>query len=97
MKVRILIFVGEKVAFLQDNLIKFQVHNLVHKEPLPVKAGMYPLRMRILTMGKNDLETTNRMQYYVRLLSYFLRKNEKFLSGLLMESELFQDLLSQYL
>ena len=97
MKVKILIFVVRMEAFLQGNLIEFLMHNLEHMEPLPVKVGMYLLRMRILIMGRNDLGMTNQMRYYVKLLSYFFRKNEKFLSVLLMESELFLGLLSRYL
>ena len=94
MKVRILIFAEGIMAFLRANLKGFPMRNLVHMEPSLVKVEKYRLRMHISTMGKNDLEMTNRMQYYVRLLLYFFRKNEKFLSGLLMELELFQDLLS---
>jgi len=52
--------------------------------------------MHISTMERNDLGMINRMQYYVRLLLYFFRKNEKFLSEHPMELELFRDLLSQY-
>ena len=85
------------MTFLRDNLKEFLEHNLVHMEPLPVKVGMYLLRMSILTMGRSGLGMINRMQCYVRLLLYFFRKNEKPLSGLLMESELFQGLLSRYL
>jgi hypothetical protein len=97
MKVRILIFVGEIMVFLRDNSKEFPMHNLVHKEPLLVKAGMYLSRMHISTKERNDLEMINRMQYYVRLLLYFFRKNEKFLFELLMDSELFLGLLSRYL
>jgi hypothetical protein len=61
-------------------------------EPLLEIIGMYQLKMHILMMGKNDLEKINRMLYCVRLLSYFFRKNEKFLSQLLMELELKEDL-----
>jgi hypothetical protein len=92
-----LIFAEEKVVSLQDNLIIFPMRNLVHKEPLLGKAEKYLSRMHILMMGKNDLETINRMQYYVRLLLYFFRKNEKFPFLLLMESEQKQGLLDQYL
>ena len=97
MKVKILTFAEGIMAFLRDNLKGFPMHNLVHTEPLPVKAGMYLSRMHISTMGKNDSKMINRMQYYVRLLLYFFRKNEKSLSGLLMELELFLGLISRYL
>ena len=97
MKVKILIFVVRIEAILQGNLIEFLMHNLEHKAPSPEKAGMYQLRMNIEAMGRNDLGMTNQMRYYVKLLSYFFRKNEKFLSVLLMESELFLGLLSRYL
>jgi hypothetical protein len=73
------------MVFLRDDLIKFPMHNLVHMEPLLEIIGMYRLRMRTEEMGKNDLKMINRMQYYVRLLLYFFRKNEKFLFQLLME------------
>lgn len=96
-KVRILIFAVETMAFLRDSLIESPMHNLVHKEPSPVKAEKYRLKMRILMMGKNDLEMISQMRYYVRLLLCFFRKNEKFPFPLLMERELFQGLLSQYL
>jgi hypothetical protein len=85
MKVRILIFAVKIMAFLRGNLKEFLMRNLVHMEPSPVKAGMYRLKMHISTMGKNDSEMINQMQYYVRLLLYFFRKNEKSLFGLLME------------
>ena len=78
MKVKILIFVEEIMVFLQDNLIIFPMHNSAHMVPLPEKAEMYLLKMRILTMGKNDLEMTNRMLYYVRLLLYFSEKVRNF-------------------
>ena len=84
------------MAFLRDDLKEFLEHNLVHTEPSLEKAETYLLKMHILTMGRNDLGTINRMQYYVKLLSYFFRKNEKFLSQLLMESEPFQGLLGRY-
>ena len=80
------------MVFLRDDLIKFPMHNLVHMEPSLERAGMYRWRMRTEEMGKNDLKMINRMQYYVRLLLYFFRKNEKFLFLLLMELELKEDL-----
>ena len=67
------------MAFLQDNLKEFLEHNSVHMEPSLVKVGMCLSRMHISTMGRNDLEMINRMQYYVRLQLYFFKKNEKFL------------------
>ena len=73
------------MASLRDDLKEFRVHNLEHKEPSPEKAGMYRWRMNISTMGTNDSEMKDRMQYYVRLLSYFFRKNEKSRSPLLLE------------
>ena len=75
------------MVFLQGNLKEFREHNLEHKAPSPEKAGMYQLRMNIEAMGRNGLGMKGRMQYYVRLLLYFFRKNEKSLSPLLMELE----------
>ena len=97
MKVRILIFVEGKVAFLRGNLIKFREHSLEHKEPLLVIIGKYRLKMNIEAMERNDLEMKCRMQYYVRSLLYFFRKNEKSHSPLLMELVLFRGLLNRYL
>lgn len=81
------------MASLRGDLKEFQVHSLEHKEPLPEKAGMYRLRMNILAMGRNDSKMINRMRYYVRLLLYFFRKNEKSPFQLQMELEPFRDLL----
>ena len=80
---------------LRDDLKEFREHNLEHKEPSPEKVGMYQLRMSILAMGKSDSKMINRMQYYVRLLSFFLKKSEKSPSLLLMELGLFRGLLNQ--
>jgi hypothetical protein len=54
MKVKILIFAEEIMAFLRGNLKESLEHNLGHREPSPVKAEKYQLRMHILTMEKND-------------------------------------------
>jgi hypothetical protein len=97
MRVRILIFAVEIMVFLPDNWREFRVRNLVHKAPSPEKAGKYRLRMHILAMGKNDLGMKDQMQYYVILLLYFFKRNEKFPFLLLMESEQKQGLLDQYL
>jgi hypothetical protein len=61
-------------------------------EPLLEKVGMCQLRKYILMMGKSGLRMIDQMQYYVILLLYFFRKNEKFLFQLLMELELKEDL-----
>ena len=77
------------MVFLRDNLIEFLMHNLEHMEPSPEKVEMYRLRMRILAMGKNDLGMKDQMKYYVILLLYFFKRNEKFLSELWICSEHF--------
>jgi hypothetical protein len=61
MRVKILIFAEEIKVFLRDDLIKFLRHNLVHMEPLLVKAEKYQLKKHILVMERNDLEMMYRM------------------------------------
>ena len=89
----VMLLIVEIMIFLPNDLIEFQVHNLVHKEPSPERVEMYQLRMNNLTMEKNGSRMINQMQYYVRLLLYFFRKNGKFPSLLLMELELKANLL----
>lgn len=96
MLIRIVIFVEGKVASLRDDLKEFQEHNSEHKESSIVIIETCLLKMNTEEKGRNDSRMINQMKYYVRLLLYFFRKNEKFLFQLPVELELFPNLLNQY-
>ena len=92
-----MIFVVRKAASLRGDLKEFQERSSEHKESSPVIIGMCLLKMYTEEKGRNDSRMINQMKYYVRLLSYSFRRNEKHPFQLLLELEPFQDLLNQYL